>query len=100
MSARYKLERDASRLCAHHGPDVLLRVVAILGTVRGVELVMGLAIGFGYVNEGDVLVDTASLYVSLVAVLRAAEPCCLVPIRGADIDIVAHTHNPDCARLS
>jgi hypothetical protein len=47
-------------------------MAAILGTVRGVDLIVDVVVGFGH--EGDVFVEAAGLDVPVVAHLTGAEP--------------------------
>lgn len=69
---RYKFERCSSCLRSQHGVNVACIVAAVLGSVRGVDLVVDGEVGFRH--EGDVLVDAASLDVTCMARLRGAEP--------------------------
>jgi hypothetical protein len=44
--ARLQFDRRGSRLSGHHGFDVASAVAAVLGAVRGVDLIVDIGVGF------------------------------------------------------
>jgi hypothetical protein len=73
-------------------------MAAILGAVRGVDLVTER--GVSGIHECDVLIDPASRDVALVARLSAAEPGGGVALPRPDIEAVALADDPNRNRLS
>ncbi len=68
----HELDRRRSRLSAHHGVDEACAVAAILGAVRGVDLVVDAGVGF--LHEGDIFLDAAGADTGLVRRLGGADP--------------------------
>src|SRR5689334_11003792 len=88
--ARHEFERRRSRLSAHHGADVGCGVAAVLGAVRGIDLVADVVVCLHNIREGDVFLDAAGPDATLVAYLRAAVPCGSAPTPGSHVQVVAH----------
>src|SRR5215472_6146879 len=72
-------------------------MTAILGAVRGVDLVVE---GGGGILKDDVLVDATSLDVALVAQLSTAKPRGSAPVTGSDVEVVAVANDPNRHRCS
>ena len=72
-------------------------MTAILGAVRGVDLVIE---GGGGILKDDVLVDATSLDVALVAQLSTAKPRGSAPVAGSDVEVVAVANDPNRYRFS
>src|SRR6516162_3629619 len=72
-------------------------MTAILGAVRGVDLVVE---GGGGILKDDVLVDATSLDVALVAQLSTAKPRGSAPVTGSDVEVVAVANDPNRHRFS
>src|SRR5215471_4149002 len=73
-------------------------MAAILGAVRGVDLVV--EGGGGGILKDDVLVDATSLDVALVAQLSTAKPRGSAPVTGSDVEVVAVANDPNRHRFS
>src|SRR5580658_10791152 len=95
--ARRQFDRRRSRFWAHHHVDVGCSLAAVLGAVRGVDLVVEVGVG---VEEHRVFLDAACTDTTFAAHLDAAEPFGVAPIRGSDIEIVADAYSPDPHRVS
>src|SRR5262249_39554907 len=92
LRARHELERRGPCPGGQDAADDAHGIAAVLGAVRGVDLVVGVVVG---VHERDVLVDAASPYAALVASAGAAEPGRGGPVHGPDVEVVAVADDPD-----
>src|SRR6059036_3971603 len=91
--SRHELDRRGARLRGHHGVNVACAVAAVLGAVRGVDLVV--PAGVGFLHEGDVFLDAARPDPTFVTHLGGAEPGAAAPPVGTDVEVVAVTDDPD-----
>jgi hypothetical protein len=76
----------------------MLRIMVILGAVRGVNLVVDGGIGFLY--EDDILVNAARLDVTFVPRLDSAKPEAVAPLIGAHVKIILVANDPNRHRLA
>src|SRR5215213_3476310 len=89
--ARYEPERRRARLGVGDAVDDA-RVAAVLGAVRGVDLVVDGAVG---VLDRDVLLDIASADAALAAGSDDAMPAAAGSVGGADVEVITGADDPD-----
>ena len=95
--ARHEFDGRGSHSRGHHRADMLW-VAAVLGKVRGIDLVIDL--GVGLLHKGDILFHAACSDVPFVAYLHATEPGGGASVSSSDVEIVTVTDNPYRHRVS
>src|SRR5947209_1712748 len=70
-------------------------MAAVLGAVRGIDLVVDVVVCLHDIHKGDLFLDAAGPDATLVAYLRAAVPRGSAPAPGSDVEVIAHTDDPD-----
>src|SRR6202022_4527598 len=72
-------------------------VSAVFGTVGSIDFGVNVVAG---VDEGDVLLNTAGPYPTLVPLLGPTEPMSIAPSNGSEVQVVAVPDDPHRHRFS
>jgi hypothetical protein len=80
--ARYELDRRGPRLWSQHAVEDASGVPAVFGPIGTIDLIVDVVIG---VDEGDVLLNTAGPYPTLVPLLGTTEPLSFAPSDGSEV---------------